>query len=396
VDNITHSLVGVALAELVQPSAATADHRRVLMAGSIVAANLPDIDLAYTWITPAPLGYLLHHRGYTHTLAGFVVLAVALPLLMHAWRAVHRLPTAARRVLYGLIAFNLLGHVSLDALNNYGVHPFYPLDPRWYYGDAVFVFEPLLWLLLGIAAACNARTSAARNAVVGLLSFVILTVVAARVVPFAALVGNTLAAALFLALVWRAAPRTRTAAALILATLFLIGMSGLSTVARREAVAAARSTADVLDVIVSPDPGMPLCWSAIVVSRERGGETYLSERGTVSLAPRWYPPGECASYKLASTAAGSPHAAGKALWRDEYRQSIGALRDLARRDCRVRAWMQFGRAPVVRGDSIEDLRFDTGVRGNFTAMALHAESRGCPSNVTPWAPPRADLVGPLD
>jgi inner membrane protein len=139
---------------------------------------------------------------------------------------------------------------------------------------------------------------------------------------------------------------------------------------------------------------MPLCWSAIVVTRERGADTYLSKRGTVSLAPGWYPPGECASYKLASAAAGSAHAAGNALWRDEYRQSIAALRDLARRDCRIRAWLQFGRAPIVRGRDIEDLRFDTGVRGNFTAMPLDSASRGCPSNVTPWAAPRADLVGP--
>jgi hypothetical protein len=38
-----------------------------------------------------------------------------------------------------------------------------------------------------------------------------------------------------------------------------------------------------------------------------------------------------------------------------------------------------------------DVRFDTGVRGNFTAMPL--AQAGCPSNLTEWAMPREDLFG---
>ena len=34
---------------------------------------------------------------------------------------------------------------ALDFTNSYGVHPFWPVDNRWYYGDAVFIVEPLLW-----------------------------------------------------------------------------------------------------------------------------------------------------------------------------------------------------------------------------------------------------------
>ena len=116
-DNITHSLVGAAIAELALPASATSDERRVLMAGAVIAANLPDIDLAYTWITPAPLGYLLHHRGYTHTVAGLLALSVALPLVMRLWPAVRGLGSRAREWLWGLVAVNLLGHVALDGLN---------------------------------------------------------------------------------------------------------------------------------------------------------------------------------------------------------------------------------------------------------------------------------------
>ena len=121
----------------------------MLTAGAVIAANLPDIDLAYTWITPPPLGYLLHHRGYTHTVAGLLALAVALPLAMRLWPAVRGSSSRALAWLWGTVAINLIGHVALDALNSYGVHPFYPFDTRWYYGDAVFIFEPLVWLILG-------------------------------------------------------------------------------------------------------------------------------------------------------------------------------------------------------------------------------------------------------
>ena len=57
------------------PADALPPERRLFYAAGIVAANLPDLDLFYTAVTPAPLGYLLHHRGHTHTLVGLVVQA---------------------------------------------------------------------------------------------------------------------------------------------------------------------------------------------------------------------------------------------------------------------------------------------------------------------------------
>jgi hypothetical protein len=39
-----------------------------------------------------------------------------------------------------------------------------------------------------------------------------------------------------------------------------------------------------------------------------------------------------------------------------------------------------------------DLRFDTSLRANFTAMPLGQE--GCPLRITGWGVPRADLFGP--
>ena len=52
------------------------------------------------------------------------VLAVLAPSLVLAWLAV-------------------LSHILLDYTNNYGVHPYWPFDNRWIYGDSVFIVTDL-------------------------------------------------------------------------------------------------------------------------------------------------------------------------------------------------------------------------------------------------------------
>ena len=74
-DNLTHSLVGLALGELVERALpAEPDpmrgrtRRRALLATGLIASNFPDLDLVLTPLLAPPLGYLMHHRGHTHTL----------------------------------------------------------------------------------------------------------------------------------------------------------------------------------------------------------------------------------------------------------------------------------------------------------------------------------------
>src|SRR5688500_4126234 len=123
------------------PGGATKSKRRLASGAAIIAANLTDLDHVYTGVTPAPMDYLLHHRGHTHTVAGVVVLAGALVLAYRLLPPVRKLRTRERLRLWMLIVAALVTHVLLDALNSYGVHPFWPIDPDWYYGDAVFIFE---------------------------------------------------------------------------------------------------------------------------------------------------------------------------------------------------------------------------------------------------------------
>ena len=78
-DNVTHSLAGLLLAESMtrlraRRTTGESPNRlgAVVAISSIVAANLPDADLFYSGIGGDRLRYMLHHRGYTHT----VVVAV--------------------------------------------------------------------------------------------------------------------------------------------------------------------------------------------------------------------------------------------------------------------------------------------------------------------------------
>ena len=55
-----------------------------------------------------------------------------------------------------LVGAALLGHLLMDTANSYGTHLFYPFSSRWVYGDAVFVLEPWLWVILGAGLALSA------------------------------------------------------------------------------------------------------------------------------------------------------------------------------------------------------------------------------------------------
>ena len=155
-DNLTHSLVGLA--------AAKAGLGRATPYATFVcvaAANLPDIDILA--LARGPAFYLRHHRGITHSLVGTLALAVAFPLLFTACeRLAARLRgRVSRASLKGLLVCSLLlsaSHPLLDWTNSYGVRPFLPWDGRWFYGDVLFIVDPWVWLVLGGACFLLAET----------------------------------------------------------------------------------------------------------------------------------------------------------------------------------------------------------------------------------------------
>ena len=149
-DNITHSLVGLAAAkaglERVSPGAT---------ALCVIAANAPDADILA--LTGGRWAYLHHHRGITHSIAGTLTLALLIPALFYAGGLIAaRVRSRPPRLKFrGLLLASLIvsaSHPLMDWTNNYGVRPLLPWSGQWFYGDLVFIVDPWIWLCVGGAA----------------------------------------------------------------------------------------------------------------------------------------------------------------------------------------------------------------------------------------------------
>jgi len=379
VENLTHSLVGAALAELALPATAARAHRRAFFIAGVVAANLPDADLLYTRIAPAPLGYLLHHRGHTHTVVGLLAQA-ALVALVCALPAIRRRIEPLRRRFAVLVGLALASHLLLDSWNSYGVHPFWPVDARWFYGDAIYILEPWLWLPLGLAAAANAHRRSAGVAIALLVAALVGTLAVMRMTPSTAVVALALAAAAMVLAGRHLASRHRAAAALATVALWVAAMFAIRESAQGMVGTAMprQPQSRVLDVVLSPSPGNPLCWNALAITLDASAGSYRLTRGTASPLAAW----------------GCGKGRQRVEWEAPIVQSADSLRALARRDCWVRAWLQFGRAPEISGGFIADARYGGTARDNFSTMMLRpgSEAGRCPARLTAWGMPRGDLL----
>lgn len=406
-DNISHSVIGLGVGELLHRSLAPeaepvlqrTRHRLLLFACGF-ASNMPDLDLFLTGLLPQPLGYLLHHRGHTHTV--LFALPQALLLLMLIWllwpgaRALLRVSRSARLGLGAALALGFGLHLAMDFLNSYGLHPFYPLDTRWFYGDMVFIVEPLFWTAFGVPLALMMPRPALRALALALWG------VALCFFTWQGFLGAASAAALLLtgllvgALEWRTGARGR--AALLLAGALCVGFVGVQGAASalgkrqvRAGLARIDPGARVLDVALTAYPSQPRCWAFVSVESDEGADRYRLRRGILSLAPDWLAPSSCAA-GLAPGAVMRPLAPGMAL-DAEFSGGLAALRRLQRDNCHVAAWLRFARAPAVGPADALDLRFSN--KTDFSTLHLaQTAGRACPLHVPGWEAPRRDLLTP--
>jgi inner membrane protein len=145
VDNLTHSLAGLALARAglgrLSPGATVA---------LVVGSNLPDIDVLTSLAGSAE--YLQHHRDLSHSVVGAPLLALALALALRAGVRGARLPP-----LLACSALALAGHVFMDLWTSYGTRVLAPFDRSWYTWDVVFIVDPLILLALAAGVLWSAR-----------------------------------------------------------------------------------------------------------------------------------------------------------------------------------------------------------------------------------------------
>jgi inner membrane protein len=178
-DNLCHTLVGAAFGQ-----AGLKNRTRFGSATLMIASNLPDVDvLVFATSTPS----VAFRRGWTHGPIAQALLPIALTVALlaiaRAWPTrADAVPVRARWLLL-LSYIGVMSHVLLDLLNPYGLRILAPFDWRWFYGDALFIIDPWLWLVLGIGVWTAARRAAsvpARWSLVVAAIYVVGMVVGAR------------------------------------------------------------------------------------------------------------------------------------------------------------------------------------------------------------------------
>jgi inner membrane protein len=156
-DPLAHTLVGATLGQ-----AGLKRRTRYGMATLLVGANLPDVDILSS-LTDTTLAF---RRGWTHGVLAMAVLPLVLTglvVLWGRWRAGRRAPDAPPgdsplipRQVWLLATLALLTHPFLDWLNVYGVRLLMPFSGRWFYGDSLFILDPVLWVVLLVGSVWSA------------------------------------------------------------------------------------------------------------------------------------------------------------------------------------------------------------------------------------------------
>jgi inner membrane protein len=349
------------------------------------------------------LSYLLEHRGYTHTVIGCVVLASLLYLCGAAWVRYKRYDVTwrDRLSLFAVALFGTMLHLFMDYLNSYGVHPYWPFDDAWYYGDSVFIVEPFYW----IAAAPMfhaVRTTLARIALaIALVSALLAANFAGGGDPL-----WILAIALVTGVLFFCGKRVSARAAVFMSASLMVGITavfvgaGDIASAKVEALAAKSFPGErAVDHVLSPEPMNPLCWNVQLISISEG--RYTIRNGMLSNAPELMPAESCRRVRGAGETTAplseAPVASSDEIrWFGEFSMETSRLATLVERYCEASALMQFARAPFAmerkQGWVIGDLRFDNEADLGFAEVQLGAGlTRSCKSKL-PWIPPRLDLL----
>jgi len=123
------------------------------MSTLVIANNLPDIDVGVFATNTLMMSF---RRGWTHGVLAQAALPLALTASMLAYDRLvvqkrNGAPAPAKAGELALLAYiGVLAHVFMDVLNSYGVRLLMPFSGRWFYGDALYIVDPWLYLALGL------------------------------------------------------------------------------------------------------------------------------------------------------------------------------------------------------------------------------------------------------
>jgi inner membrane protein len=393
-DNLTHTLFGAAIAEVYLEkkfkNTAFRPNKNVFYFFSIFANNCPDLDLFFGLIDNTSLGYMLNHRGWTHTVVG--TLPQILLLIGIAWmwfRLIRQDLLVYWKDIVLLIFFGMQAHMLLDFLNSYGVHPWSPFDNSWYYLDSIFIIEPLLWFcLISIWLPpwkwrwALLFPPLAAYAFGWWYQFVPTTVLLSAVV-FAIFAFNLQR---YLLKVHRGA----IGLLLFFVVILIFWVSQHWARLRIMSELTKNTSQKTLDLVLFSLPSNPTCW--FFLAPQVLETQYSVIHGSISLFGNSR---DCRAWPRGNDerAPDSQQSALGELWiRQRWQASLIDLQPLLER-CDVQAWLQFARVPYWENSVLNDLRFAARNGNNMTTYDLNKGPQPvCPVLPVPWQPPRQDLL----
>jgi len=360
VDPITHTFTGAALA-----AAGLRRATPLATVALILGANAPDVDaLSYFGDGYESLAF---RRGWTHGVLALPLWPFALTgllLLWDRWVRRRRNPYAvAARAgpLLAVSALAVLTHPALDWLNTYGMRWLMPFDGTWFYGDALFIVDPWIWLTLGgvlFVKYSNHRSSRVQWIVFWALTSLLVLADPVRVTwPVRAL--WVVALAVIVAIRWRrdkivksdVALDRAAAAALAIVAVYIGAMVGASAAARTQvhAALADRGIAGVERVMVAPASANPFAGEVVAAT----ADTYYMGRWQWLAEPR---------LELARESLPRP--------RGEVFEAAARTREAQR----YLSWARFPTAEVERWGA-EDAGTDDGYVVRFSDARYRGENR---------------------
>ncbi len=373
--------------------------RRAAVWTSLLAQFLPDLDSVLSPLSGGGnLGAMLQHRGYTHTWALAPVIGAIAAALGYRLSGVRW----TRRRGIGLWALGCLGvaaHILLDGLNDYGVHPFWPLWNGWLAGDSLFVWEPLMWFALLPWVYASTPSRKARKVILALAALTLIGFWWASAFVWKTCLALTLGAVSLWAAYRVFGGRSPRLTAWALVSCVVCAFATGSTVARSRALYQAQADGvRLIELVSSPTPGNPWCWR-VSMAQETSDGKYRARVAHVSLAPSVFSPQECAMIGVRDPdrmiASEQSEVVNGVRWRFQWEVPGQALVQAAREYCGFAAFLRFARVPYfeIQGDVLKaaDLRYALPGE-NFSRIET---SRGapCPEFVPPWRPPLGGRLG---
>ena len=300
-DPLTHTLVGANLA-----STRLGQKTRLAALALVAGANLPDVD-AILYFTGHQDFALEFRRGWTHGVLALIVLPIVQAAIL---KLIDR--RADFRWLLALSALAIATHPTLDWLNNYGMRWLMPFRGTWFYGDAVYIMDPWLWLILGCGWLAGRRPTPWLIGGWVFFTVAISWVVGRRRTEYLVIVA-IVAVVLLAALVWRTR-RSFATAALIVASIYIGSRLAIHAAT---AIKVRDQLPGVEKVMAAPHPINPLRWEVVA----EVGDHYRYGRYT------WWD---------------------RTLWLDEHRIPVARSSpawDAARADPSVRGFITWARFP---------------------------------------------------